>query len=62
MLHGAEVNVYCKTNAKPINTAWQNVKLLNAKPFGASRNSVPDVVRWLRPRLSRFNPAKRAGT
>jgi len=38
MLYGAKVAVCFEINTKHINTVWQNVKFLNAKPFGASRN------------------------
>jgi hypothetical protein len=38
MLYEAKVAVCSEINTKYINTVWQNVKLLNAKPIGASRN------------------------
>jgi hypothetical protein len=38
MLHGAQVAVCSEINTKQINTVWQNVKFLNAKPVGASCN------------------------
>ena len=38
MLYGAKVAVCSQINTKRINRVWQNVKFLNAKPFGASRN------------------------
>jgi hypothetical protein len=38
MLYGANVAICSEKNAKHINTVWQNVKFLNVKPVGASRN------------------------
>jgi hypothetical protein len=38
MLYGAKVAICSEINTKHINTVWQNVNFLNAKPVGASRN------------------------
>jgi hypothetical protein len=38
MLYGANVAIWYEINTKHINTMWQNVKFLNAKPVGASPN------------------------
>ena len=38
MLYGAKVAVCSEINTKHINTVWQNVKFLNPKHVGASRN------------------------
>jgi len=38
MLYGAEVALCYEINTKHINTVEQNVKFLNFKPVGASRN------------------------
>jgi hypothetical protein len=38
VLYEAEVIVCSEINTKHINTVWQIVKFLNAKPVGASRN------------------------
>jgi len=38
MLYGEKVAICSEMNTKHINTVWQNVKFLNAKPVGASRN------------------------
>jgi hypothetical protein len=38
MLYGAKVAICSEINAKHNNTLRQNVKFLNAKPVGASRN------------------------
>jgi len=38
MLYGAKVTICSDINTKHINTAWQNVKFLNPKPAGTSRN------------------------
>jgi hypothetical protein len=38
MLYGKKVAICSEMNTKHINTVWQNVKFLNAKPVGASRN------------------------
>jgi len=36
MLYGAKVAICSEINTKHVNTVWQNVKFLNAKPVGAS--------------------------
>ena len=38
MLKVAQVTVCSEINTKHINTVWQCVQFLNAKPIGASRN------------------------
>jgi hypothetical protein len=38
MLYGAKVAICSEIHTKHINTVWQNVKFLNAKPLGVSRN------------------------
>jgi hypothetical protein len=38
MLYGTKVAICSEINTKHINTVWQNVKFLNAKLDGASRN------------------------
>ena len=38
MLYGAKVVICSEINKKQKNTVWQNVKSLNVKPVGASRN------------------------
>jgi hypothetical protein len=38
MLYGAKIVVCSEINIKHKNTMWQNVKFLNAKLFGTSRN------------------------
>jgi hypothetical protein len=37
MLYGENVAICSEINTQHINTAWQSVKFLNAKPVGASR-------------------------
>jgi len=37
MLHETEVALCSEINTKHVNTVWQIVKFLNAKPVGASR-------------------------
>jgi len=34
----AQVAIYSQINTKHLNTVWQNVKILNSKPVGTSRN------------------------
>ena len=38
MLHGAEVAVCSQNITKHLNEVWQDVKSLNFKPVGASRD------------------------
>jgi len=38
MFYGAKVAMCFEINTKHINAVWQNVKFLNVKPFGVSRN------------------------